>query len=179
MFQFRAQNKPRIAILLDGRIEITFITESENKRNFEAIPDKELEITVKEYRQKRSLSQNAYMWILLDELGKKLQISKEQVYKTYIRDFGVFEIFPIKNEAVKLFMAKWSKNGLGWFCEDLGESKLSGYTKLVAYFGSSTYNSQEMSRLIDAIVDDCIEQGIDTMTKDDIMLLQNENDTVC
>lgn len=179
MFQFKAQNKPRVAVLLDGRVEITFTTESQNTSNFESIPDKELEVTVKEFRQKRSLSQNAYMWILLDELGKKLHLSKEQVYKIYIKDFGVFEILPIKNEAVQLFTNKWSKNGLGWFCENLGESKLSGYTKLIAYFGSSTYNSNEMSRMIDAIVEDCKEQGIATMTKDDIMLLQNENDTLC
>ena len=71
----------------------------------------------------------------------------------------------------------WSKNGLGWFVEELGESKLTGFTKLIAYYGSSTYNSIEMNRLLNAIVDDCQEQGISTMTMKDIMLLKNENDT--
>jgi hypothetical protein len=94
----------------------------------------------------------------------------------YIKDYGVFEILPIRNEAVNDFKFRWSKQGLGWFCEDLGESKLNGYTKLIAYYGSSTYNTQEMTRLIDAVVTDCREQGIDTMPLTDIMLLMNDND---
>lgn len=61
--------------------------------------------------------------------------------------------------------------------EDIGDSKLQGYTKLMAYYGSSTYNSLEMSRVINAIIDECHEFGIDTMTLKDIMLLQNENDS--
>lgn len=83
---------------------------------------------------------------------------------------------PLRNDAAEGFKAKWGKNGLGWFCEDLGESKLNGYTKLIAYYGSSTYNTQEMTRLIDAVIYDCKEQGIDTMPLTDIMKLINEND---
>ena len=51
--------------------------------------------------------------MLLDELGKKLQMSKEDVYKKYISDYGVFEIIPIKNEAVDRFVKSWCNNGLG------------------------------------------------------------------
>ena len=116
------------------------------------------------------------MWVLLDEIGKKINRSKEEVYKNYIKDYGVFEIIPIKNEAVESFIQKWSKNGLGWLCEDLGESKLKGYTKLITYFGSSTYTSSEMARLLEAIIDDCKELDIETLTMKDIMLLQNDND---
>jgi hypothetical protein len=33
-----------------------------------------------------------------------------------------------------------------------------------AYYGSSTYNTKQMSRLIDAIVEDCKEMDIETLT---------------
>ena len=176
MIEFKSQQKPRIALSLDGAVELTFTAPKTVLRAFDGLKDKPLTVQVKEFREKRSLSQNAYMWGLLDKLAEKVNQSKEAVYKSYVKDYGVFEILPIRNEAVSSFISKWGKNGLGWFCEDLGESKLTGYTKLIAYYGSSTYNTQEMTRLIDAVVTDCREQGIDTMTLTDIMLLMNDND---
>lgn len=176
MIEFRAENKPKLAFLMDGQVEITFTTQKSVLRQFDGLKDKPLTVQVKEYREKRSLSQNAYLWVLLDELGKRLNRSKEELYKFYIRDYGVFEILPLRNDTVSVFIKRWGNKGLGWFCEDLGESKLNGYTKLIAYYGSSTYNSKEMTRLIDAVVADCQEQGIDTMPLADIMLLMNDND---
>lgn len=176
MIEFKSENKPRIALLLDGQAEITFTAQKSVVRAFESLQDKPLTITVKEYRQKRSLSQNSYLWVLLDKIASKLNRSKEDIYKAYIKDHGVFEPLPIRNEAVESFIAKWSKNGLGWFCEDLGESKLNGYTKLLAYYGSSTYTTAEMKRVLDAVIQDCEEMGIQAMPLRDIMLLQNDND---
>lgn len=176
MIEFKASPSPKIAVLLDGAVEITLTTTKSALKAFEGLRDKELTVTIKEYSKKRSLSQNAYLWVLLNELGVKLNLSKEDVYKRYIKDYGIFEIVPIKNEAVERFKRNWSKNGLGWFTEDLGESKLKGFAKLIAYYGSSTYTSDEMRRLLDAVVEDCKEQDISTMTLADIMLLKNDND---
>lgn len=176
MIEFRAEKKPQIAILLGGDIQITFTAPKSVLREFEGLLDKPLTVTVKEYRQKRSLSQNSYLWVLLDKLAEKVNRSKEDIYKIYVKDYGVFEILPIRNDCVDRFTTNWGKNGLGWFCEDLGESKLSGYTKLIAYYGSSTYNSKEMARLIDAVIHDCEEQGIQAMPLSEIMLLRNDND---
>ena len=55
---------------------------------------------------------------------------------------------------------------------------MQGFTKLIAYYGSSTYTSDEMKRLIDAVVYDAKELGINTMTLSEIMLLANDNDEV-
>ena len=176
MIEFKALNKPRVAILLNNQVEVTFTCNRSVVRQIEDLGDKELNVVVKEYREKRSLSQNAYFWKLVNEIAIKLDRSKEAVYRSYIKDYGLFEFLPIRNDAVNAFMNKWSKNGLGWFCEDLGESKLNGYTKLAAYYGSSTYNTQEMKRLIDAVIYDCEELGISTMPLSEIMLLKNDND---
>lgn len=174
--QFAINKKPRISFSLDNQIEITFTTQKSNLEQISRLKDENMIVEVKKQTKKRSTSQNAYLWILLDELGKKINRSKEDVYKTYIKDYGVFEIIPIKNEAVENFIDKWGKNGLGWVCEDLGESKLKGYTKLITYFGSSTYTSTEMARLLEAVIIDCEEMGIDTLTINDIMKLPNDND---
>lgn len=176
MIEFRSNGTPKIAVLLNDEVEITFKTTKGALRELEAIKEADLIVSVKEYRKRRSLSQNAYLWTLLDQIGAKTNQSKENVYKAYIEDYGVFEILPIKKEAVNAFKTRWEKNGLGYFVEDLGESKLNGFTKLIAYYGTSTYTTEEMKRVIEAVLFDCKELGISTMPIKDIMLLKNEND---
>lgn len=176
MIEFRT-NKPEFKFLVNGKVEISFTTDKSILKQFNDVKDdKELTVQVKEYRQKRTLSQNAYMWVLLNEIGKAVNRSKEDIYKELVKDYGVFEILPLKNEAVKRFNHNWSKNGLGWFTETIGQSKLKGYTNLIAYYGSSTYDTQEMNRLLDAVVNECQELGIQTMTMAEILLLKNDND---
>lgn len=175
MVEFKTQ-KPKIAVLLNNQVEITFTANKSVIGALEGLDDSELTVSIKKYSKKRTLSQNAYMWAIMEEIAQKTQYTKEKIYKQYIKDYGVFEILPIKNDAVESFKNKWGKNGLGWFCQDLGESKLDGFTKLIAYYGSSTYNSVEMARVIDAVVNDANDLGISTLTLKDIMLLKNDND---
>ena len=178
MIEFKTK-KPDIKVLLNGKVEISFKGDKSIIRQFEGLKDDiELTVEVKEYRQKRSLSQNAYMWVLLNEIAKVLDSTKEKIYKELVKDYGVFEVLPLKNEAVKRFTHNWTKNGLGWFTEILGESKITGYTNLIAYYGSSTYDTKDMARLLNAVVEECQELEIPTMTMEEILLLKNDNDEV-
>lgn len=96
--------------------------------------------------------QIGYAWVLLGELQEVLNIPKEDIYKDLIKNIGSYEVIPIKNEAVEKFRNAWSKNGLGWITETT-KSKLEGFTNVLAYYGSSVYDSKEMSRLIDLIIE--------------------------
>lgn len=58
-------------------------------------------------------------------------------------------------------------NGLGWQTDTI-PSKLEGCTNVVLYYGSSTYDTEQMSRLIDIVVQDCKALGIETKTPDEI-----------
>lgn len=116
---------------------------------------------------------NAYLWVLLGELQEKLKIPKEDIYRSYIRSCGIYEIVPIRDVALDKFIESWSQNGLGWVC-DTAKSKLKGYTNVIAYYGTSVYNNQEMSVLVDQVVQDCIEQGIPTKPKEEIEGLLEE-----
>ena len=114
-----------------------------------------------------------YAWILLGELQEKLKIPKEEIYQKYVRECGVYEVIPIRNEAVPKFTESWRKNGLGWVCETTS-SKLNGYTNVIAYYGTSVYNKEEMAVLLGSIVEDCIDQGIPTKRKEEIDNLLEE-----
>ena len=106
-------------------------------------------------------------------MQEKLKIPKEDIYKEYIRRCGPFEVIPIRNDAVQRFIESWGNNGLGWVC-DTTKSKLEGYTNVLAYYGSSSYNTNEMEFLLSTIVEDCIEQGIPTKRKEEIESLLKE-----
>lgn len=156
--------KSKISLLLDTN-ELSIIEELKNENK--------LNIELKKYRQKRSLDANAYMWVLISKLQEVINVSKEQIYKDAIKNIGVYEVIPIKNEAVERFIDAWKHNGLGWVCETT-KSKLEGFTNILAYYGSSTYTTNEMSRLIDLIVEECKTQNIETMTPQELSILKEE-----
>lgn len=153
-----ATKKPKITFLINSNI--TSLEEIENVDL--------LDIEAKKHTKKRSLDANAYCWVLLGRLAEKMNIPAKEIYKMEIRNIGVYEVLPVKEEAVEKFRQAWQKNGIGWICEEIGKSKLNGYINLKAYYGSSTYNNKEMSRLIDTIVEDCKLQGIPTDTSEQI-----------
>ena len=150
--------KPKILITLNER---------ESLSGLEELKEDKLSIEIKKYRNKRSLDANAYMWVLISKLEEKINISKDVIYKDAIKNIGVYEVIPVKNEAVDRFIEAWTKNGLGWVCETT-KSKLEGYTNVLAYYGSSTYDTAEMSRLIDLIVQECKQLNIETMSKEEL-----------
>ena len=132
------------------------------------------EADLKEHRKKRSLDANAYAWVLLGKLASRVGLSKEDVYREFIKDVGGnYEILPIRNDAVEKWVSNWQSKGIGWVCDILGESKLDGYTNVITYYGSSTYDSLQMSRLINLIQEDCKQYGIEVMTPAELALLMD------
>lgn len=128
---------------------------------------KAYDLTVKEHRKKRSLDANAYAWVLIGKLADAMRIPPTIVYKNAIQDIGGnYEIIPIREEAVEKFKEVWEAQGLGWPCVDMGTSKIQGYRNLRAYYGSSTYDTRQMSQLIEAIIQDCKALDIETLSEE-------------
>ena len=133
-----------------------------------------LSVDIKQYRKRRSLDANAYCWILSQKIAEKIGNTKEYVYKKAIREVGQFEIVPIRNDAVERWIKNWESKGLGWQSIVIGESKLKGYTNTINYYGSSVYDSKEMSLLLEEIVYQAKELGIETMTDEEKESLINK-----
>lgn len=135
--------------------------------------DKLYNLEVKEHRNKRSRDANAYAWVLIHKLAAAMRLTPEEVYLEAVRNVGCnYEIIPIRDKAADHFKKIWEAKGLGWPCLDLGRSKIPGYRNLVAYYGSSTYDTNQMSRLIDNLVQDCKALDIETLTPDKLALLK-------
>ncbi|MEG1011013.1 MAG: hypothetical protein RSD27_09665 [Ruthenibacterium sp.] len=157
--QLFVKNKPAALRFLDGMKE---------NRTYTA--------ELKEYHARRSLDANAYFWVLCDKLAVATNLPKTELYRNAIRDIGGnSETVCVRNEAAGKLADGWTRNGIGWFCE-AGESKLSGCTNVTLYYGSSTYDTKQMARLIDNIVQDCEAVGIETKTPEELARLVREWD---
>ena len=129
------------------------------------------EYELKQVRQKRSLDANAYFWKLADEIASALNTTKEQIYWNLVRDVGVFDVLQFSSEeAMNHFKANWQQNWLGWFTYTLDNEKFI----LQAYYGSSRYTTEEMSRLIDEAVREAKSLGIETLTPDELARLKED-----
>jgi hypothetical protein len=130
--------------------------------------EEKLSIKVGKYRERRSADANAYAWVLIGKLAEKLNIPRDEIYRDAIKQVGGnYEIVCVRKEAVDKLCEGWRKNGIGWQTDTM-PSKIEGCTNVVLYYGSSTYDTAQMSRLINIVVDACREQGIETRTPDEI-----------
>ena len=123
-------------------------------------------------KKKRSLDANAYLWVLVGKIAATLGIPADEVYRNAIRDAGEFTPLPIRADAVEEFSRVWGTKGTGWFVDILDDSKLPGYKLVRAYNGSSSYDTKQMSRLIDYVVQDAKSLDIETMTNRELSLLK-------
>lgn len=127
--------------------------------------DKEYELNIGKAVKKRSNDANRFFWEMVGQLSAKIKVPPEDIYRTYIKDIGGnYEVVPIREDAVDTWVNAWHSRGIGWQCDIVGDSKLRGYKNVICYYGSSTYDTRQMSRLIELCVTDCKEQGIECDT---------------
>lgn len=132
-----------------------------------------LSFKISKYREKRSLNANNYAWQLITRLAENQGITKEEVYKNNIKEIGVCRQVEIDEKAVDTLIHSWGLHGLGWVAEKLDYGEHDGFILVNLYYGSSTYNTKQMSRLIDNIVQDCQAAGIETKTPEEIERLKS------
>lgn len=154
-------NKPQIILSLNER---------ESLLNLEKLKGNKLSVEIKKWQKKRSLDANAYCWVLCDRIAKELSkesiVTKEQIYKDAISQVGTFEPMIIEEKAYENFKRIWEKQGLGFLIQEV--SKKDKCIKVHCYYGSSTYNTKEMSLLIEIIVDLAKSLNIETKPQAEI-----------
>lgn len=151
-----------VGVVLNVGVPTMYAKEIERlAANFKAGNEYEL----KQVRKKRSLDANAYFWVLADEIAKVLSTTKEQVYWHIVRRVGVFETLKFDSEAaMNRFKRNWQQNGLGWLTLTIDEDSFV----IQAYYGSSRYNTKEMSRLIDEAATEAKSLGIEVRPQEEL-----------
>ena len=91
-----------------------------------------------------------------------------KIYRAAIKEVGGnYDVVCVQDKAVEKLRDVWMQNGLGWQTDTM-PSKVDGCTNVLLYYGSSTYDTAQMARLIDIIVQDCHSLGIETRSPEEI-----------
>ena len=128
--------------------------------------DKTKLFEINENTKHRTLTQNAYAWSLITQLGNKLNLSKDEIYLDMLKHYGQSTIISIKsNIDIKGFFKYYEK---------LGESEVKGklFSHYKVFKGSSEYTTIEMKIFIDGIIQECESVGIPTLTEEQIKQLK-------
>lgn len=125
--------------------------------------DKELEITIKPYRKKRSLDANAFLWACLGEMAAALRTDTWSMYLYMLERYGKYTYILINPDAVETMQKMWRETKI------VGEQ--GGMVQMLCYFGSSTYNTKEFSRLLDGVVVEMKQMNIPIPVTADIQAM--------
>ncbi len=140
---------------------------------YDALQGMECEATVRQHRSRRSLTANAYAWTLIHQIAEQQGISEADYYRRIIRESGIrADTVCIRREGAESLINAWMANGTGWLAERL-ESKLDGCINIRLFYGSSTFDSSEMARFIDIIVQDVESIGIHTVTDNELSRMKD------
>ena len=167
-----------VDLFLDWKSRKTRVTfEIDAKpEDLEKLKDKKLTVEIKQYREKRTLDANAYYWQLLTKLSEVLNIPKPCLHNRLLRQYGqlmiidgqaVYTVLPDTEEAEKAINAAET-----YHLKPTSQVKQGKGGKMYRTYmmlrGSSDYDTTEMSVLINGLVEECKEQGIETIPPDEL-----------
>ena len=158
--------------LTTGKYNITFELDEGNIKDLDRLSgNKELMVQAKVHRNKRSLDSNAYAWVLMQKIAEATGLDKWDVYLNCLQRYSrAFTHVIVKPNAIDRLKELYR------VCIDLGEVTVNGKTghQLQVYFGSSTFDTKEMSVFIDGIVSECKDLEIELLPPSEIERMKKE-----
>ena len=149
------------------KLIISFLVDS-IPADLEDLQNKNLDVVAKPHRDKRSLNANAYFHALSGKIAEKLGTSLTHEKNRMIREYGQYEVI---DGMIPTLTAKEKYEDKMLDIEGVHlkvVERPGGTVKMAVMRGSHTYNTAEMSRLIDATVEEAKELGIETLTPDQL-----------
>jgi len=163
-FGLSINSEPEITLTLKGNIQ-DLQAWNEDLKDLA-----EMDVEVKKHRNRRSLDANGLLWVMLGQIAAVLRANKDDVYLTMLERYGQFTPVICKPEAVDKLKREWrtvKEIGRGKIGKDEG-------VQLLCYYGSHTYDSKEFSVLLDGVISECEELGIETITESEKALMISE-----
>lgn len=148
---------------LEGRLCISFTVDAQPSRlGLDELRTDLLDITAQKHRRKRSLNANALLWKCIGDIAAAIGADKWEVYLKMLKRYGAFTYVCVKPGAVEMLKRQWRE------CEEVGLVKVGEQTavQMLCYYGSSTYDTKQFSRLLDGVISEMEEIGIETPTSE-------------
>ena len=155
--------------LQGGEWLVSFTTRDDPGQIFDDLKGVAVKVEVKKASKHRSLSANNYAWVLIDKIAEVTGKTVTEVYQNAIREIGgVSEYYGMKEAAYESFCEIWTKDHLGRQVEIIPGSAKPGWINVRAWKGSSDFDSAQMARLIDSLIQDAEAQGIPTVPDEEV-----------
>ena len=128
--------------------------------------DRDKIFEIKEHREKRSLTANAYAWVLIGKIADAMRASKDEIYLKMLKRYGQSEMVSV--------VSSIDVRGYFKYFEPVGTATLQGkeFTHYRVFKGSSEYDSKEMAVLIDGIISEAEELNIQTLPYHEIQRIK-------
>ena len=159
----------------DGNVVIS-LTVNENVGEIDKLRDKTLDIKLTTHREKRSLDANAYFHVLVDKIRSVTGYSFSRVKNELITSYGQIEYLMGQQVVIKTNIPpEQMLEQETLHCKPVKVEIQDGkeITFYRVYRGSHTYNTEEMSRLIDGTVQEAKDLGIETMARTQIQRMMD------
>ncbi len=158
--------------------KITFlINEKEALNQIDEIKDIEkLRIEAKKYRNQRSLDANAYFHVLINKLARHFEMSDTEMKVKMNLEYGTIAL-NLDGTKVGIKVPYGTDiNKFYPYCKKFGECEENGMTfeKFLLYKETHTLDSKEMSQLINGVVYECKQAGIETLSDEELKSMLNE-----
>ena len=156
----------------EGKLRVTFEVDAVDEiRGM----DGDLEIAVKKYREKRSLSANAYFHVLVGKIADKLDISKPRAKNLLLGKYGQREILDDKPMVISVVSKADLLEREDIHCIAVGYGHVDGkeFTHWAVVRPSHEYDTAEMAHLIDGTVSEAKELGIETLSPAELERIKN------
>ena len=161
--------------LQGGEWLVSFTTREDPGTLFDDLKDEAVRIEIKKASKHRSLSANNFAWVLIDKIAEVTGKTATEVYQNAIREIGgVSDYYGMKEAAYESFSEIWRKGHLGRQVEIIPGSTKPGWINVRAWKGSSDFDSAQMARLIDSLIQEAEQQGIPTIPDKEIERMVNQ-----
>lgn len=169
MSKFTGKLKEPIIDFRSGRLTALFEPNEDFRETYEELKDcDKLSFEIKRYRAKRSLDANAYYWTLLTKLAAILHTSNAEQHNRMLCLYGYPEVIDGKHFLVVVPDTDEAQERVlkaeEYHLKPTSDVREGNdgilYRTYILMRGSSTYNTEEMSRLIDGLISECKDAGI-------------------
>ena len=159
------ESKCQIVSILSDSLVIQL--KGANRHELETlVKDTDYRLKLVKWTEKRSLDANSYLWKLCDLIAGEIGSSKEEVYENMLRSYGTIddELPPIVVHS-SADISKFQDHYLWFDSRELDGKKFDCYLRIK---GSSEMDSKEMSHLIDGVIFEAKQLGIETLPPEEI-----------
>ena len=158
----------------EGSQVVSIALHADFRESYDELRNKDISVDIKPWKKGRSLEANNYAWLIIGKIAAKMQDiepdgfwTPEKVYQDAIRDVGgIYTTAEMKTEAVDVFRQIWTGRHIGRQVEILDED--DGISNVRIFYGSSDFSTEQMSRLINILIQQAESLGIPTLTDDEV-----------